>query len=317
MSRRKYRLLVVIVNYKTPELTCDALKSLYGDLSLDDYVVVVDNDSQDDSVDVISSFIRLRKWSRWVGVVESGINGGFSAGNNMGIQYADAEYYLLLNSDAYVRKGAVQSLVNTADGNPSIGIVGPNLEWPDEKQQVSCFYNLSPVNCFLQSAKTGVLTKIFSSFGIKEVAIPLEHHKTERPEWLSFACVLLRGEMLKEIGLMDDGYFMYREDNDFCRRATKAGWGLMFEPKSRVVHLNKGDSNQAAIKRLPKYYFHSRSRYFIKYYGHFGLFLANIFWSLGRCVSLMREFIQRKPKIFHSAMLCDIWLGFFNVGKGK
>ena len=313
-----FRLVVVVINYKTPQLVCDALNSLKGQLDLEmDHVVIVDNFSQDESVESISSFIQSKNWSGWVSVVQSAVNGGFSAGNNIGIQSANAKYYLLLNSDAYVRNNALQSLLAVAEANPSIGIVGPKLEWPDEKQQVSCFYNLSPANSFLQSAKTGIFTKLFGFFGVKEVAMPLELHNIEQPEWLSFACVLLRGEMVNDIGLMDEGYFMYSEDNDYCRRAIEAGWELKFDPAASVVHLNKGDSNQSFVKRLPRYYFRSRSRYFIKYYGRFGLFIANVLWSMGRSVSLLRELVQRKPRVFHSSMLLDIWTGFLMPAGNK
>jgi len=310
-NRDRLRLLVVIINYKTPALTCDAVKSLAEQIDpACDKVVVVDNASQDDSVESINDFIDVNGWGDWVSVIESDLNGGFSAGNNLGMQSFDAQYYLLLNSDAYVHGNAVEGLRVAADSNPRVGIIGPRLEWPDGSQQVSCFYNLSPANSFLQGAKTGVFTKLFGFFGSKEVAIPLIQHNIEQPEWLSFACVLLRGEMVKEIGLMDEGYFMYREDNDYCRRAINAGWELEYVDSSHVVHLNKGDSNQSVIKRLPKYYFKSRSRYFLKYYGRHGLFLANISWSLGRCISLTREVIEGKEKSFHEQAWIDIWAGF-------
>jgi len=307
------RLLVVIINYKTPDLSCDAVKSLAEQIdSTCDKVVVVDNASQDNSLEFINDFIDVNGWGDWVSVIESGLNGGFSAGNNLGIRSVDAQYYLLLNSDAYVHENAVECLRFAADSNPRSGIIAPRLEWPDGSQQVSCFYNLSPENSFLQGAKTGVFTKLFGFFGSKEVAIPLEQHNIEQPEWLSFACVLLRGEMVKEIGLMDEGYFMYREDNDYCRRAINSGWKLKFEPKSRVVHLNNGSSNQSGVKRLPTFYFNSRARYFLKYYGRLGLLQANIFWCAGRCISSLREMLSRKPKAFHSTMWADIWTGFFS-----
>ena len=305
------RILIVIINYKTPQLICEALESLSGQLDLErDAVIVVDNDSQDSSVEKINDFIQSNAWQEWVTIKPSGINGGFSAGNNFGIKFAEAEYYLLLNSDAYVREDAIESLISTAESTPSLGIVAPRLEWPDGVQQVSCFYDLTPLNSFLHAAKTGLFTTLFKLFGIYEIAIPLEQHETVQPEWLSFACVLLRGAMIKEIGLMDENYFMYREDNDYCRRATNAGWGLKFEPDARVVHLNQGASNQTVVKQLPVYYFKSRSYYFIKYYGRTGLFIANVMWSFGRCFSVLREVLQSKPKAFHNMMWKDIWIGF-------
>jgi len=306
------RLLIVIINYKTAQLVCEALESLNGQLNFKyDAVVIVDNHSQDASLDVINDYIIEQGFTDWVSVVDAERNGGFSYGNNIGVNFAEASYYLLLNSDAYVRDNAIKALLNAAE-DPSLGVIGPRLEWPDSSQQVSCFYNLSPVNTFLHTVKIGVITKLFRLFGVKEVAIPIEQHKIAKPDWLSFACVLLRGDMVQEIGLMDEGYFMYREDNDYCRRALEAGWELKYEPKARVVHLNKGSSNQMGVTRLPKYYFNSRARYFIKYYGRLGLLVANILWTAGRCVSLLKEKMTRKPKAFHSKMWLDIWTGFFS-----
>lgn len=311
MKGNSLRLLVVVINYKTPQLVCDALTSLSQQIDTAlDKVVIVDNASQDNSVNEITAFLKLKRWDTWASVIPSSLNGGFSAGNNIGIRSDDAEYYLLLNSDAFVRENAIKLLLTTAETDSSIGIIGPRLEWPDGSQQVSCFYDLSPTNSFLHSVKIGSFTKIFRIFNIREVAIPLEEHNTVQPDWLSFACVLLRCDMIRDVGFMDEGYFMYREDNDYCRRAINAGWGLKFEAKARVVHLNKGSSNQMGLKRLPKYYFKSRTRYFLKFYGRLGLLQANIFWCLGRGISSVRELIAQKPKAFHSRMWLDIWTGF-------
>ena len=312
------RLLVVIINYKTPKLVCDAISSLEGEIDLDtDKVVIVDNCSADNSAEYISCFLVEKGFSEWVCLVLSEENSGFSAGNNIGVRYCEADYYLLLNSDAYVRDGTISSLIKTAESDSKTGLVGPVLEWPDGSQQVSLFHHLTPLNSFLSSAKTGFFTQLFSLFGIYEVAIPIDKHGIIPPGWVSFACVLLKAEMIKDIGLMDEGYFMYREDNDYCRRAKNAGWKLAYDRSARVVHLNQGASNQAGVKRLPNFYFQSRSRYFLKYYGRTGLLLANVAWSLGRFISIGRERLARKPNAFHQTMLVDIWLGFFSRVKGK
>jgi len=173
-----FRLVVVVINYKTPQLVCEALNSLEGQLDLEkDHVVIVDNFSQDESVQSISSFIQSKNWSGWTSVVQSAVNGGFSAGNNIGIQSANAKYYMLLNSDAYVRTNALQSMLVAAEANTSVGIIGPKLEWSDAKQQVSCFYNLSPANSFLQSSKTGIfdLLKVFETLISKGLDVELSY----------------------------------------------------------------------------------------------------------------------------------------------
>jgi len=303
-------ILVVIINYKTPELVSQAVLSVISQLGESDKICVIDNNSEDNSISYLSNFIQKESLEDKVNLISSPVNGGFSAGNNLGINSEKARYYLLLNSDAYLKGDALIALVAAMNKSTSIGIVAPQLIWENGKQQTSCFYNLTPLNSFIVSSKTGVISQFLRVFGLYEVAIPLKEHGLVRAEWLSFACVLLRGEMIKDIGLMDDGYFMYREDNDYCRRASQAGWKLKYCHSAKVVHLNQGDSNQKVIKRLPKYYFESRSRYFIKYYGRSGLFIANINWSLGRMISLAREAIERKPEVFHKMMFKDIWIGF-------
>ena len=308
------RLLVIIINYKTPGLVCDAVLSLHKDLDPElDRVVIVDNLSEDESINVLSNFIDKNKFDSWVEIVESGVNGGFSSGNNIGLMHAKAEYYLLLNSDAYVREGAIRALFSSAASDARLGIIAPKLEWDDGRQQVSLFHHLTVWNSFLSSAKTGLFTRLGRIVGLKEVAIPIDkHYELVGPDWVSFACVLLRGAMVDEVGLMDDGFFMYREDNDYCRRATQAGWKIGYAPEAKVVHLNQGASNDFGVSRLPTFYFESRSRYFLKYYGRLGLLCANLLWLLGRSISLFREVVQSKESAFHRTMIGDIWIGFFS-----
>ncbi|MEF3075497.1 glycosyltransferase family 2 protein [Methylobacter sp. Wu1] len=309
MDDSQLRLVVIIINYKTPQLVCYALTSLAGQIDKScDRAVVVDNKSQDNSVAEILNFVESKQWTSWVNVIPSEVNGGFSAGNNLGIQSAKAKYYLLLNSDAFVRDNAINELLNAAEANPGAGIIGPKLEWSDGQPQTSCFYNLTPWNEFLKAASTGILSKTLKYFDIHEVAMPI-CSSPATPEWISFACVLIQAKVIDDIGLMDDGYFMYREDNDYCRRARNAGWKILYWPLARVVHLNQGYSNSKKIVRLPAYYYMSRSRYFLKYYGRSGLFAANVLWILGRGISLLREFIERKQPVVHPNTWKDIWIG--------
>jgi len=304
-------LLVIIINYKTPELTKQSVLSVIPQLGENDKICLVDNFSQDNSVDYLTKFIKNNNFQDKVNLIASPINGGFSAGNNIGIKSEAAKYYLLLNSDAYIKEQALEKLIGKMHESSSIGIVAPQLIWEDGKQQTSCFNYLTPTNAFLNAANTGFIRRLFNLLDINEVAIPLDKHKSTKPEWLSFACILLRGSLIQDIGLMDEGYFMYYEDMDYCHRANIAGWKLAYMHEAKVVHLNQGASNQEVIKRLPEYYFKSRSRYFLKFHSHIGLLLANLIWSFGRLISVFREIIERKPSLFHKAMPLDIWKGFF------
>lgn len=311
MKNKQLRLLVIIINYKTPELVCDALCSLNGQINENsDKVVVVDNASNDRSINEISEFISAKNWNNWIDLIPSNVNGGFSSGNNLGIESTKAKYYLLLNSDAFVRENAIELMVHELESDSKIAIVGPKLEWENGEQQVSCFYNLTPWNTFLNAASTGVLTRLFNIFGINEVAIPVEK-LVKSPEWISFACVLIRNEAIQDVGLMDEGFFMYMEDVDYCRRIRKAGWDISFCNKAKVVHLNNGYSNNLKIRKLPAYYYQSRARYFIKYYGRTGFFMTNILWYLGRLISITRKYLPGKEKKVSPDSYRDIWLGLW------
>jgi GT2 family glycosyltransferase len=303
------RLAVVIVNYRTPALSVDALASLATELDpARDRAVVVDNDSRDGSAQQLEREIESRGFHEWARVVRSPENGGFSAGNNVGIRAEPASFHLLLNSDAYVRPGAVAELLRAAETHPEAGIVSPRLEWPDGTPQVSCFRDRSPISEVIEAAGTSVVTRLLGRW---DVPLPVSDVPFE-PPWTSFACVLLRRELIEAVGGMDDGYFMYFDDIDYCRRARAAGYAVLHWPEARVVHLRGGSSpvkaERAARRRPPPYYYEARARYFAKFYGHAGLVATNLLWGLGRTVSGLRESVGHKQAHTCEGEERDIWL---------
>lgn len=303
-------LSVVIVNYRTPRLCIECLDSLSDIDGLDMEIFVVDNDSRDDSTAQIHRAIAHNNWAS-VKLVKSARNGGFSAGNNIGISASCGDLILLLNSDTIMYAGAIELLVQTMLGNPRAGMVSPRLEWPDGRPQESCFRFHHPVNELIRSACTGPITKFLKHY---EVPMPVTED-VSYPEWTSFACVMIRREVFEGIGPLDEGFFMYFEDVDFCQRARKAGWGIINNPSAHVVHLRGGSSpvkSQAAKKkRLPRYFYESRSRYYFKYFGRAGLLAANLFWHLGSCIGFLRKLLNPSYQL----NICerqgrDIWINF-------
>jgi N-acetylglucosaminyl-diphospho-decaprenol L-rhamnosyltransferase len=305
------KLAVVIINYRTADLVIQCLQSLLPQL-VNACVIVVDNCSPDASATILQNWIADNIGQNPVRLIPSQINGGFSSGNNIGMRAIDAEYYLLLNSDTIVRPEAIAILLQTADGHPEAGLISPRLEWPDETPQQSCFRYESPIGELIGAARTGALTRTLKRFDVPLPASDVIVY----PQWTSFACVLVRHEALDEIGFMDEDFFMYFEDVEFCRRARKAGWEIIHNPKARVVHLRGGSSpvKQRTLerKRLPRYYYVSRTRYFYLAYGWFGLTLANILWSLGRCISKCREILGRRASGVPERQWLDIWTNWLN-----
>lgn len=310
---RRVKLAVVIVNYKTTRLVTQCLQSMLAQLAgMDAKAIVVDNHSQDGSIAEIRQWLSTHDDRKIVELIESDVNGGFSAGNNIGIRASDADYYLLINSDTIVRPEAIATLVETADAHPDAGLIGPRLEWPDGTPQESCFRFPSPLSEFIDAAQTGPITAVLRGF---DVPLPASDTIVE-PPWISFACILVRREVFDDVGLMDDGFFMYYEDVEFCRRAREAGWNIIHIPSARVVHLRNERSPDEQIeserRRSPAYCYASRARYFYLAYGWLGLTLANIAWSFGRCVSKLRETLERRQARIPEKKWLDIWTNWTN-----
>ena len=305
-------LAIVVINYKTPQLVLDCLESLLPELKdLNAKVIVVDNASEDGSCLLIKRWIEDCTEGDAVTLISSNENSGFSDGNNLGIVALDAEYYLLLNSDTLVRKGAITSLLSAAKSEGKVGLISPRLEWPDGLAQESCFRFHSPVSELISSANTGLITHILQKYNVPHTV----SNKVALYDWTSFACVLIKAEVFNDIGLMDDGYFMYFEDVAFSYKAKQAGWKVMNVPDAYVVHLRGGSSSLKSQakqrKRLPRYFYESRTRFFYQVYGRVGLLMANMFWTLGYGVSLLRSLLSPsfKPSV-SSYQWKDIWINF-------
>jgi GT2 family glycosyltransferase len=303
---------IIILNYKTPELVVDCLDSLKDQIEPGISVIVVDNASNDGSVERIEEAIASNGWGGWARVLCSPVNGGFAAGNNLGIRAIDADAYILLNSDTIVLPNTVRELLNAMDLWPNAGLIGPGCVSPDGSKDMSTFHFIRPLTVFVRSASTGPISRLLRRYDTPfwTTDAPAE------PDWVGFACVLIRREVIEQIGLLDDGFFMYFEDVDYCRRARDAGWTILYWPKGKIVHLLGGSSQfasgKALQKRAPRYFYEARSRYFAKHYGRGGLLFANFGWILGRCISLARELVGNKQPHHRKHEARDIWINFLN-----
>lgn len=301
------KLCVVIVNYKTPFLALDCIRSLQDQLDhTADHIVIVDNNSGDNNVAIIKEGIEQRGLSGLVTIKISPENNGFSSGNNIGIKSVIAEYYLLANTDTLFLPGAIQNLWAATKEFPEAGIISPRLEWPDGRPQTSCFRFHSPFSEIINSAGTGIITSL-----LKKYDVPLDPDESvTKPDWTSFACVLIRNDVFEQVGYLDENYFMYYEDVDYCRRARQAGFEIVNYPPAHVLHFHGQSSGvkklQKDRKRLPSYHYQSRARYYTKFYGRFGLLISNVCWAAGRSISLSRELFGKSRTVPEYQHL-DIW----------
>lgn len=295
-------LVVVIVNYRTAGLTIDCLRSLVSEVrSLPGTrVIVTDNASGDGSVEKIQAAIETEGWGDWASLQPLERNGGFAYGNNAAIRPVvespnPPPYILLLNPDTIVRPGALKALVDFMDSHPDVGIAGSRLEDPDGTPQRSAFRFHSILSELDFGLRLGIVTKLLSNW----VVAPPVSDEVGQTDWVAGASMIVRREVFETAGLMDEEYFMYYEEMDFCLQAKKAGWSCWYVPPSHVVHLVGQSSGvtdtKRPPKRLPQYWFDSRRRYFLKNHGWLYAAVADAAWASGFALWRLRRIIQRKP----------------------
>jgi hypothetical protein len=212
---------------------------------------------------------------------------------------------LLLNPDTLARPGAVNSLLEFMEAHPNVGIAGSRLEEPDGTPQQSAF------------RFPGVLSELEAGTRIAAVSALLRNHVVPMPvpsdacavEWVAGAGMMIRREVFEAVGLLDEQYFMYFEEVDFCRRAKNAGWPCWYVPRSRVVHLVGRSSGVTAMmqarKRRPAYWFAARRHFFLTHYGPVRTLVADMLWAAGFALWRVRRAILRKPDNDPACLLSD------------
>lgn len=308
-----FDLVVSIINFRTAQMTLTCVQSVLADLAacagtVSAHIVVVDNASGDGSAEEIAAWIDSQPADLPVTLVRSATNSGFSGGHNQGITAREARFYLVLNSDAILRPGFCQTILEAAENDPKAGLFAPRLEYDDGEQQISCFRIPTPASELIRGAATGPVTRMFKGYDVP-LSMPPE---PDQIGWASFACILLRDEMVRQIGLMDEGYFLYFEDTEYCLRARRAGWEIRHVPEAQAVHYRGGSAPVKSLarerKRLPAYYYASRTRLFYQAHGRVGLIAANLLWHLGRGIAAARRLVGKPVPRANAAEARDIWI---------
>lgn len=294
--------IIVIVNYRTARLTLNCLRSLAPEVMAraNTQVAVVDNASGDDSLKLIGDAIAQEGWGSWATLMPSSVNGGYSYGNNFAIRPALAsenppDYCWLLNPDTEVRPGALQVLVDFLEAHPQVGICGSSFEEPSGEPWPIAFRFPSILSELESGLRLGLVTKLLSRWSI----VRWMTDENVEVDWLPGASMMIRRQVFESVGLMDEGYFLYFEETDFCLQAKRAGWSCWYVPASRIMHIS-GQSTGVTEKtdkprRLPQYWFDSRRRYFVKNHGRFYAAIADLVWMVSFALWRGRRVIQRKP----------------------
>jgi N-acetylglucosaminyl-diphospho-decaprenol L-rhamnosyltransferase len=271
-------LSIVIVNWNVADLLCACLDSILqapgmrsgedGSLYLQECSVeiyVVDNASTDDSVKIVQERFPQVK------LIASDVNLGFTAGNNLALRRCQGRYVLLLNPDTRVVGDALSVMLDYMERHPEVGLLGPQLRYADGSLQSSCRRFPTLMMAFMES------TLLEQWFPRNRWAV--RYHMADTPadelhlhdlvqdvDWVTGACMLVRGAVLKRVGLLDEDFFMYSEELDWCRRIARAGWRIVYLPRATVIHY-EGQSSGQVVARRHILFQSSKVHYFRKHHG--------------------------------------------------
>lgn len=295
------KLLIVILNYRVTDLTIECLKTLEPEVQNDPTikVAVCENGSGGDAEERLRQVIETRGWGNWVDLTAVTPNRGFCGGNNVIIRQwlgrpDQPEYVLLLNSDTLVDKDSMHALIRFMDEHPRAGVAGSRLDQPNGTPDGSPFRFPGIISEFANGLKLHAFTRLVSQ------------HTTNMPtppgpcqvDWVAGASMIIRRELIEQIGPLDEDLYTYFDDVDYCLNAKRAGWEVWYAPSSRVVHLGGAATGISAkqLKRRPDYLFQARRRFWLKNHGGLYALLVDLAFLTGFSLWRLRRLIQRKPE---------------------
>lgn len=253
-------LSVIIVNWNTKELLSRCLSLVYDTVTnLECEVFVVDNASQDGSAAMVRRFFPQTR------LLENEENVGFARANNQAIKESRGRYILLLNSDTFVMEGTIERMVAFMDAHPEAGVAGCRLYYPNGKLQLSCtsfptlateFYLLTSLDrLFPRNPVLGRYWMTYWDFSsVREVDVVLG------------AFIIVRSQAMEEVGLLDESFFMYSEELDWCYRFKEKGWKIYYMPYAEAIHIGGASTEKVKAEMILELY-RSRVAFFRKHYG--------------------------------------------------
>jgi GT2 family glycosyltransferase len=279
---------VLVVSHNSAAFLARCLESVArrtGGLSIE--TCVIDNASSDDSVDIATGRPGVR-------VVANGANRGFAAGVNQGIASTSGRYVLWLNPDAVFVSDGLRALVAYLDAHPSVGIIGPRILDPDGGRQRSA--RAFPSYDWAVAHRHSLLTRLFPNnpYSRRYLLGDLDLSVPQAVDWVSGAALLHRRELVERIGGLDEAFFMYCEDVDFCLRARQAGWTTAYHPAFEVQHEVAGSTRSQPRAMLVERH-RSLWRYYSKHFHRHPL-VDSVAWAAiwSRCGLVVAQETARR-----------------------
>ncbi|RAT98743.1 glycosyltransferase family 2 protein [Brevibacillus sp. Leaf182] len=283
-------LSIIIVNYNTCRLTCDAIQSVLQSVTAFAYeVIIVDNHSTDSSVETITKLFPE------VCLIKNEENVGFAKANNQAIAVSSGKYILLLNSDTIIKPDTLQVMVSYMNEHPKVGASGCKVMLPDGSLDKACKRGFpTPSASFYYL--TG-LSKIFPNkarFNMYQLT-HLDPDQSYQVDCLVGAFMVVRSETIKQVGLLDEEFFMYGEDVDWCYRIKQSGWEIIYYPYTSIIHYKGASSKRKPYKIV--YEFH-RAMYLFhkKHYQKRYPLVVNLFVYGGIVLKLLLAMMQNARK---------------------
>ena len=290
---------IVIVSYKSAALTVDCLRSVAAERETSPLrlrCVVIDNASGD--APVVAEAIADNGWQGWARVVVAPRNGGFAYGNNLGLKELErdgrVDFVHLLNPDTVLRAGAVDALIDFLGAHPKAGIAGGIFENGDGSEWAIAFRFPTLLSEIEQGVKLGFVSRLLAR---SRVSMRMGSTSAQ-VDWVAGASMMIRREVFSRIGGLDEAFFLYFEETEFCHRAKAAGFEVWYVPASRVVHIagqsTKVTERNAGPRRLPAYWFYSRRLFFTLTHGAAYAALADLCALAAGGLGLARATLQRR-----------------------
>jgi len=237
-------LSIIIVSWNAKKLLRNCLLSVYKkskDISFE--VFVVDNASDDGSVEMIA-----KDFSNVI-LIKNEKNVGFARANNQVIKETKGKYILLLNQDTEVLNNAIGEMVKFMEMHPKCGAIGPKLLNPDGTLQMSARSFPTLATAFFENI---YLYKLFPRNKIigKYYMSYWNHNKIREVDWVSGACLMINRKTIEEVGLLDEQYFMYSEETDWCYRIKKADWHIYYIPQAEVIHFGWENIEPSSVRKF-------------------------------------------------------------------
>jgi GT2 family glycosyltransferase len=307
------RLSISLVNTNNKVLLRDCLKSLFEqDHGLDFEIILVDNVSTDGSVEMVTAEFPQ------VAIIRNERRKGFAANHNQAIAASKADLVLVLNEDTVVRAGTLKTMCDFMDAHPKTGALGPKLENPDGTLQKSCYRFPSPMRSMAENL---MLVAAFPNCSWWGDYRAWDHDSERNVDFVSGAAILVRRKVIETTGVLDERFFIYAEETDWCYRMHKDKWDVTFIANATIVHFG-GQSSVAIKDRQFCEFNRSAAKYIRKHYGLWGVVVLRISMVLGALlrvplfavISLMRREPSRKEeavtKLHLWLRLLKLWMGF-------